>query len=71
MDSFLNTFYRMASRRGLADEVYSENGTNFIGADRELQALLAQVESHKIEQSQDRIDGKISEKGDKGYPGTG
>ena len=47
----LNTFYRMASRRGLADEVYSDNGTNFIGADRELQALLAQVESHKIEQS--------------------
>ena len=41
----------MASRRGLADEVYSDNGTKFIGADRELQALLAQVESHKIEQS--------------------
>ena len=51
MDSFLNTFYRLASRRGLADEVYSDNGTNFIGADRELQALLVQVESHKIEQS--------------------
>ena len=51
MDSFLNTFNRMANRRGLADEVYSDNGTNFIGADRELQALLAQVESHKIEQS--------------------
>ena len=50
-DSFLNAFYRMASRRGLPDEVYSDNGTNFIGADRELQALLAQVEGHKIKES--------------------
>ena len=41
----------MASRRGLPDEVYSDNGTNFIGADRELQALLAQVEGHKIKES--------------------
>ena len=50
-DSFLNAFYRMASRRGLPDEVYSDNGTNFIGADRELQALLAHVEGHKIKES--------------------
>ena len=50
-DSFLNAFYRMASQRGLPDEVISDNGTNFIGADRELQALLAQVESQKIEES--------------------
>ena len=50
-DSFLNAFYSMASRRGLPDEVYSDNGTNFVGADRELQALLAQVEGHKIKES--------------------
>ena len=50
-DSFLNAFYRMASRRGLPDEVYSGNGTNDIGADRELQALLVQVEGHKIKES--------------------
>ena len=50
-DSFLSAFYRMASRRGLPDEVYSDNGTNFIGGDRELQALLAQVEGHKIKES--------------------
>ena len=50
-DSFLNAFYRMASRRGLPDEVYSDNGTNFVGADRELQALLAQVEGNKIKES--------------------
>ena len=50
-DSFLNAFYRMASRRGLPDKVYSDNGTNFVGADRELQALLAQEEGHKIKES--------------------
>ena len=50
-DSFLNAFYRMASRRGLPDEVYSDNGTNFIGADRELQALMSQVDNHKIQES--------------------
>ena len=32
-DSFMNAFYRMASRRGLPDEMYSDNGTNFKGAD--------------------------------------
>ena len=50
-DSFLNAFYRMASRRGLPDEVYSDNGKNFVGADRELQALLAQIEGNKIKES--------------------
>ena len=54
-DSFLNAFYRMASRRDLPDEVYSDNGTNFIGADRELQALLAQVEDHKIKESGGKV----------------
>ena len=50
-DSFLNAFYRMASRRGLPDEVYSDNGTKFIGADRKLQALLSQVEVNSIKES--------------------
>ena len=31
--SFLNAFYRMASRRGLPEEIFSDNGTNFKGAD--------------------------------------
>ena len=50
-DSILTAFYRMASRRGLPDEIYLDNGTNFIGADRELQALLSQVDNHKIQES--------------------
>ena len=50
-DSFLNASYRMASRRGLPDKVHPDNETTFIGADRELQALLSQVDSHKIQES--------------------
>ena len=34
-DSFLNAFYRMASRRDVPEELFSDNGTNFKGADAE------------------------------------
>ena len=37
-DSFLNAFYCMVCRRGLPEEVLSDNGTNFSGADGELKA---------------------------------
>ena len=50
-NSFMNAFYRMASRRGLPDEIYSDNGTNFKGADNELKALLTQLDEAKIKQS--------------------
>ena len=33
-DSFLNAFYRMASCRGLPEDIYSDNGTNFKGRTR-------------------------------------
>ena len=50
-DSFMNAFYRMASRRGLPNEIYSDNGTNFKGADNELKALVTQLDEDKIKQS--------------------
>ena len=37
-DSFLNAFSRMVSRRGLPQEMISDNGTHFKGADAELKA---------------------------------
>ena len=50
-DSFLNAFYRMASRRGLPEEIYSDNGTNFKGADNELKSLVLQIDENKIQES--------------------
>ena len=44
-DSFLNAFYRMASRRGLPEEVISDNGSNFIGTERELKELVEKLQS--------------------------
>jgi len=39
-DAFLAAFDRFVGRRGLPSEVYSDCGTNFIGADKQLQALI-------------------------------
>ncbi|XP_025265733.1 uncharacterized protein LOC112638368 [Camponotus floridanus] len=39
-DAFLAAFRRFTSRRGLCKEVYSDCGTNFVGADRELRRLF-------------------------------
>ena len=50
-DSFLNAFYRMASRRGLPEEMFSDNGTNFKGADAELKSLVRQLDDSRIKQS--------------------
>ena len=47
-DSFLNAFYRMTSRRGLPEEMFSDNGTNFKGVDRELKMLLSELDESKI-----------------------
>ena len=47
-DGFLNTFTRMTSRRGKPERVVSDNGTNFIGADRELGELVQALDQEKI-----------------------
>ena len=39
--SFLNAFFRMASRRGLPEDVVCDNGINFIGGSNELKELEA------------------------------
>ena len=43
-DSFLNALYRMASRRGVPEELFSDNGTNFKGADAELKSLVKELD---------------------------
>ncbi|KMQ83687.1 hypothetical protein RF55_19343 [Lasius niger] len=39
-DAFLAAFRRFVSRRGLCEEMYSDCGTNFVGADRTLRELF-------------------------------
>ena len=50
-DSFLNAFYRMTNRRGLPKEMLSDNGSNFIGANKELQELVRQLDQERITKS--------------------
>ena len=50
-DSFLSAFYRMASRRSVPEELFSDNGTNFRGVDAELKSLVKELDENKIKQS--------------------
>ena len=51
--SFLNAFERMSNRRGLPNEVLSDNGTNFVGGQRELNEL--QQEQSKLQAKYPRV----------------
>lgn len=46
-DLFLATLKRLIARRGKVQNIYSDNGRNFVGADRELQRMLQEVSSKK------------------------
>ena len=50
-DSFFNAFYRMVSRRGKPEEVVSDNGGNFVAADKELQELVKRLDQNRIIES--------------------
>ncbi|XP_065194926.1 uncharacterized protein LOC135826224 [Sycon ciliatum] len=47
--SFINCFFRFVSRRGLPNQVISDNGTNFVGAVRELKDLIRNIDQTKIQ----------------------
>ena len=51
VQSFLNAFSRMVSRRGLPFEIFSDNGRNFVAADRELKELVQQLDDSAIHKS--------------------
>ncbi|BES87324.1 Hypothetical protein NTJ_00129 [Nesidiocoris tenuis] len=47
--AFLGAFKRFISRRGVCAKIYSDNGTNFVGAKREMKKLLFDYEKgHSI-----------------------
>ncbi|KAJ8034165.1 hypothetical protein HOLleu_20890 [Holothuria leucospilota] len=48
-DTFLNAFYRFVSRRGIPEKVLSYNGSNFVGANRELRELYQSLDKTKIQ----------------------
>lgn len=47
-NSFLNAFNRFINRRGVPIEMTSDNGSNFVGADRELMELVTQLDQDRI-----------------------
>ena len=47
-DSFLNAFFRMADRRGVPQEVLSDNAGNFTAADKELKELCSQFDKKRL-----------------------
>ena len=51
-DSFLRAFCRMSNRRGLPEEMLSDNGKNFVGANEELRDLAKQmIKDSKLNES--------------------
>ena len=49
-DSFINAFTLMMSRRGTLTYVISDNGTNFVGGERELRGLVEALDTDRITQ---------------------
>ena len=47
--SFMNCFQRMCNRRGVPSEVLSDNGSNFIGAQRELDEIFSDEAQAEIQ----------------------
>lgn len=50
-DAFILALRRFIARRGKPKEMYSDNGTNFVGANRELKEALASIDNDKVHDS--------------------
>ena len=61
-DSFLNALRRFIARRGQVREIRSDNGTNFVGARRELREAINEMDQKEIVEKlrQQNIDWKFN-----------
>ena len=48
-DAFINAFRRFISRRGQVIHMYSDNGTNLVGGERELREAICNWNQHQID----------------------
>ena len=49
MDAFLNALTRMVARRGWPKLMLSDNGSNYVGAAREIKELVDSMDKDKIQ----------------------
>ena len=56
-DSFILALRRLVAGRGNVRSVYSDNGSNFIGAERELKKAYSEMNDNKIQSFMDGIGG--------------
>ena len=45
-ETFVNALHRFTARRGHCSEMFSDKGTNFVGADKQLRMLFSETSSH-------------------------
>lgn len=50
-DSYINALRRFIARRGQVTKIRSDNGTNFVGAERELARSIQEWNQHQIQNS--------------------
>ncbi|XP_026738352.1 uncharacterized protein LOC113501423 [Trichoplusia ni] len=55
-DSMMMALRRFAARRGMPKTIYSDNGTNFVGANRELQEALQGMNKENLTSEAEKID---------------
>ena len=48
-DSFLAAFTRFTARRGVPSVIFSDNGTNFVAAEKELQDMVQRIDANQVQ----------------------
>ena len=48
-DAFLNTFVRVTARSGWPTKMLSDNGSNFVGAEKEIRELAGELDHDQVQ----------------------